>query len=466
MTGTRLRTSNAFALLFGAGLVVRLVLMLTTLVTNDNLVYGGVIDAARAHAPLYRSAAFSYPPLPGYYLEGVGHVLQAANLPTFVRYENALRYAIPDLTSMDFTTPFATFLIKAPALVLDMLCALSVARAVLALGRSRGDAERAALLWWLNPMTLWSGGVAGTWDAIVPIAFIESLLAARGGRWFAAGTIVAFGTFARIVPGYALFVTLPLVLRGIDASTAFSRARVAAIRVARFAAGGALVSAILLAPILIWNELGAMRHALFARFGDFSPTGLTVLSFVHLIPFASALPWLQAHREAVVALYGALSLAAPLAVAAALLVAPPDLRTSLAAAAALLVSLLVFSPFVQGNYVLWLVPLLAAFEHESRWWSRAAWGLGAIAATFAHVVRGTAGILYPACAWYRFCDLPTMAERSFAYHELPGTLGTTVQIERDAVLGQAGGILLIFVAIFSYRHLFMAVGRTRRPHPR
>ncbi len=440
------RVRDAIVATFVVGLLVRLVAIALTDPPSDFLIYGSVIDAARFGAPLYRDSIFSYPPLFGYYLEIVGRLLQALSIPTFARPSELLQYVISGLSATDLTVPAVTILVKLPELAIDAFIAWQIYDLRREFGWSDLTAAGLAALCWINPVLIYNGAVNGAWDDAIPAVALAVLRAARGGAWFRAGTWIALGVLAKLVPIYFTLPLLAWVLRpGRSPRERLSGA-------ALVLAGLAATLAIGLLPVLVWGEVPELRRALFTRFGDFSPEGLTLLSALQLDPFAAVRTWVVAQRSLLIGAYSLAGLAAPLAIAAAVFVRARTLRSLALALTCVAVSPLVFSPFVQANYVIWIAPLFVLlYRRGDRSWPYVSLALGTVAAIFIHVVRGTDGVIFPGCYFYRVCDAQSAAAAAYRYHYQPGHLAWSHQTELNALIGILGGAMLIGAAIVTAR---------------
>jgi hypothetical protein len=429
-----------FAALIVAGALLRILLAVATTNSYDLAFFGSVALDGADHRPLYADTTFSYPPLWGYLFHDVGKLLAFAHITLFAHAAALEPSLIPGLTSADLTTPLASLCLKLPALLTDAGLAAALYYGARHFEASRAAARAAALGWWLNPLSLVTSPVQGSWDAIVPLATFGAIACALCESWFLAGVALAIGISAKLTPLYGIFLTPALAASGAALWSRFALARL------RQGLGGALIAgAIVLAPIARWGEFGAMLHAMFARAGTFSVGGANLFAFVAFDRFHGVATAIGANRV----IFSLCSFAVTLGGSSAigiLLLRDRSRRFSdyCVAAFALFALVCLASPFAQPTYVLWIVPFATyvAAAGDRRWWWIAA-ALSLFGFAFFVTVRAPQALLEPACIFFRACDGAAFGAQSYAYWLAPGGGGTSLQVTLNAVTGECIGIAML-----------------------
>ncbi len=433
-----------------AGAIVRIALALLTSNSYDLWFFGSVAVDAKAHRPLYADTTFSYPPLWGYWFEDAGKLLASLHVPVLVRVPELAPYAIPGLTKFALTTPFASFLLKLPALLVDAALAFTLGRAALRLGCSLAVARTVALAVWLNPLALMTAPTQANWDAVVPLAMLAAIAAALEERWLLAGAVAALGVWSKVTPLFFVFF-VPALAYAPAPRTLRSFAR----RTGMLALGACIASAVILTPVVVHGELHAMLGSILARTGTFEVGGANVLAFAQLNEASALRDWIASQRGA----YGHFVLALVLcgcAYPALILVrrATRDFRDYCAGTAAVLAAICIASPFVQPTYVIWIVPattFLAATTDRRWWWPTAALSLwGGI---FFATVRAPQALVEPACVFFHLCNAAAFGAQSVAYSVAPGFHFNSLQVTIDVVAGEIVGLTMIATYAFAVRSL-------------
>jgi hypothetical protein len=181
--------------------------------------YGVGGDPPERAALRYRGATTTvdYPPLSLEILGLVGQIYRA------------VRPAFPD-------GPALTMAIKAPIVLAD--AALAVWLYLFARRRRPDGALRTLTRWWLGPAVLLNGAALGYLDPLCALPAAGAFLAAASGSWLAAG---ALGAAAALVKAQGLIPLVALACLAVLHRQAGLR----------LLAGGSVVCAVVLAPILI-----------------------------------------------------------------------------------------------------------------------------------------------------------------------------------------------------------------------
>ena len=92
------------------------------------------------------------------------------------------------------------FLIKLPLLVSDTLAALLLYKIVNKLSGNRGLAEKAALLWFLNPYLIWISATWGMWDSMAAMFSLLSLYFLIDRRLTLSAICLVLGAVTKLYP--------------------------------------------------------------------------------------------------------------------------------------------------------------------------------------------------------------------------------------------------------------------------
>lgn len=440
-----------FVALISIGLAVRLILLAYTTASTDLEIYGHVAYDGTIGVPLYQNYMFSYPMLWGYVFRIAGLVCHLFGTRVYSDFPMLAPYSFPGLYTSIYTHPLATVLFKIPSVIADAGTAYVVYSFVRQSGGSSAQSRAASVLWWANPIVIWVGSVQSGWDSFVALTIVGSILLASRRNWLGSGVLVGLGVCAKLVP---LFVAVPLAVYIIKSARSVSGALRDGVLVG---VGFSLAVALSILPILSWHEIGALKFAVFARVGQFLIQGLNLGQFAWITQFTWIFGWEEYHRTAIVAV---LSRAQSVLIMASIIIALFIKRFTDVTACLLAVTLylivFVLSPYIQPNYFLWILPLLAILGvlQDRRYYL---FGLAMSGITFGFivVVRAWQAIVEPACIFLHVCDPVSFARAALSYTALtPGFFSMSHQVDADSVLGEIGGVLFITMLVFCFVKLF------------
>ena len=437
-----IRAQSSLYWIFFIGALLRLALALVTTASTDLALYASVARDGAFGRPLYSEYQFSYPPLFGDIFQCMGKIAALAHIPLVHAFPALTPFNVIGLNVSVLATPWAMLLLKLPTLLLDAGVAWLVLRICARLGLNQRQRAIAVALWWLNPVVFWFSAVQASWDAVIPLAMLGAVLAAFEGMWLALGASLAFGIMAKVVPVYEVTVAAILAVR---------LPSIWLERVTRYVAmsiGGFIIIAISLAPVATSGMIPNLHIALAARVDTFNPAGVTIFETLWLPWFHNVLIALRAHRDLSVRVLLIGQVLGLVPIWARLIVAKSvTMRSAVAGSLLMLFTVLISSPQVQPNYLIWLAPffaIMAATDIEWMWWGLA---ISSIFFAFLVTIRSLNAVLLPACAFFHLCDAYAFSERSFAYSAQPGFLGHSMQFDVDTVIGLAGGIVLIIAYV-------------------
>jgi hypothetical protein len=206
---------------------------------------------------------------------------------------------------------------------------------------------------------------------------------------------------------------------------------------------------VVLAPVIYWGELvELLRDTVLARTGGAAFGGFNVWVALTMYALAGVAAWVAAHGADIARVLLLAEVCAVLAVAADVARRPAiALQRWMLSAALTLAVVLLTAAYAQPGYVVWIIPFcLILWAMGSRGWGILALSLSAFSFFFTLAVRSPAALIVPACWFYKLCDAAAMQRATFAYGYAGGIITPLFQLDRDVVLGVAGGIVIIAIA--------------------
>ncbi len=386
------------------GLLMRFVVAPYTSVSNDVGVWYQTSLAGVHGLTLYQRPGFSYPPLWGYLLEGLGQVFRIIGAgPSSLGTLDA-RYASLSTVSGDFspyvTSPLFNVAFKSLLFAGDLAAGLLVYDLVLRLTSSVHRARLAFAVWFLNPIVIFESAEHGAFDVLVGFLVLAAVSLLIQRRFFLAGAALSMGILTKGTPALLLpmlFVAL-LTMDGVGPLAA--RIRPAAERVARFGSGGLSAALVLLVPeALLGSPAALVRSVLIRSQVGISVGGLNIFSIRYWRPWEGVLSWGYYHSDTVVRLSLGLEIGVVLASVIWYFSArQKGERLALLGGTVLTFSgLLLVAPITNPGYVLWLMPALVVLAVVR---SRGFWAIGMLSA---------GAIIYEVCILGPLAHLAPMA---------------------------------------------------------
>ncbi len=383
------------------GVAARLALMPFTSWVKDDAVWWQAAVGGLQHLGLYQRAGFSYPPLWGDLLQGLGWVLQhlglaPSNLGTAdLRLEPA---TTADQFSTIVTTPVFNVCFKTILLVFDLATGLLLYEVC---RQSTGSEDRSRLafcLWFLNPFVLFSTGVFGAFDVLVAFGVLASLLLLLSGRYAWSGVALGMAIMVKGSPIFLLpFFALLVADRGGDVpgrAGASARQRRGAL-VALFAGTTGTVVVVLL-PLVATHQLAAALDSVFARTSGAQAGGFSVFGLLEVRGLGGVFDAVNAWTGLGTTI---LVLQVVLAVALGVLGVRRARRNLASAAfgtvALVLMAVVVLGPLAAPQYALWFLPELVAMVAI---WRRGLWSLVIFSVAplvFLVILYGPAAMVFP-----------------------------------------------------------------------
>lgn len=385
----------AVPLLLGIGF--RLLLIPLTSWSKDDSIWWLASANGMQHLGLYQRIGYSYPPLWGDLLQGLGWIFQHVGLQV-----NALGSSHLSLAALSggnefstiVTSPLFNWCFKSLLLVFDLGTGLLLYEIVRRSTFSERKARWAFCFWFLNPFVIFETGVFGAFDVLVAFTVLATIALFLSERYVWAGAtlgiaIMAKGSPAFLVPFFA-FVAFD---RGGDTVTARLRS------VVPFLSGLAAALAAFAIPLWGTGQLHNAFNALFVRTGNGRAGGYSIFGLLDFRGFQglgnSINNWSGFGRLI-------LSLQAISAILLGLLGARRARRDTTFAAvstvALVLVTVVMLGPIANTQYALWFLPELLIL---SVLWRRGTWGVIAFslaALAFVLTLYGPAALIFPLVA--------------------------------------------------------------------
>ena len=110
----------------------------------------------------------------------------------------------PELNATIVPDFLFNFLIKLPLLFSDILAALLLFKIVKTLSGNKGLAEKAALLWFLNPYLMWISAVWGMWDSMAAMFSLLSLYFLINKKITLSAVSLVLGVASKLYPAMFL----------------------------------------------------------------------------------------------------------------------------------------------------------------------------------------------------------------------------------------------------------------------
>ncbi len=261
------------------GLAVRLILIPFTSSPFDVAAgWAAVIEEIYAGNSLYDAEMYKYTPVWGYVLSVLAYVADLIGMDSFgemfttIYPGKELTYGYGFITNPAFNT-----LVKAPALIFDILAAFAFYRLAMDITNDRRKAEISFALWFLCPVVIMSSAILCMFDSIVVFFAVEALILLRRKEMLLAGIFIALSILTKAF--FAILLPLVIVYLLSDPDLGLN-ARLK--NLAKSAAGAVAVFLLVYAAPLLCGEFSDSMWFLTSRSEGYSSSGvinLTSLGF-------------------------------------------------------------------------------------------------------------------------------------------------------------------------------------------
>lgn len=270
--------SRTVLIALAVGLIVRLVLIPFTSSPFDvSAGWVAVIEEIYAGDTLYDGELYKYPPVWGYILATVSAVADMLGMSSFgdpftnIYLDRELTFGYCFITNPEFN-----ILVKAPALIFDVLAAFAAYDLVLDVSKDRRKAEIGFVMWFLCPIVIMSSAVLCMFDSIMIFFMIETILLFRRRAYALAGITLALSILTKAFSALLLPLMVAYILSDRDSAPA-TRIKNLSLALAGFLA----VTLVMYLPLLLNGEFADSLWFLSSRSGSYSDSGFNpaVLSF-------------------------------------------------------------------------------------------------------------------------------------------------------------------------------------------
>ncbi len=163
---------------------------------------------------MYDRAVFSYPPLFPVVLYPFVWLLSAFVDPSSF---GAVQYSMVDIAQKTqmmvpfVTSPAFNLALKTPLILADLLMGLVLYNFVRE-NKNEVWAKRIFLLWFLNPLVIWTSSIQGQFDVIPALLTVLALIAFYKRHFILTGLFIGVGIFFKLYPSYlAIFYLLATI---------------------------------------------------------------------------------------------------------------------------------------------------------------------------------------------------------------------------------------------------------------
>lgn len=376
------------------GMMVRLLLAPFTSYPYDAYPFYGAVVGTLAGTGPYGNVLFTYPPLfsilsyPLFW--GVAQFTDPSSfgvfVPSMIEVSRATGMMVPFITS-----PIFNIVLKLPIIIGDVLVGLTLYQAVLA-RKDAVSAERAFLIWFLNPLVIFVSSVHGQFDVLAAYFALIGVICFMDDRYLLSGTFLGLGVLLKLFPAY-LVISFGVILLVSLYNALKAGRRLEAFRpIISFVAGGA-ISLLAILPFLLSSN-SFLDYVL--RRGTYSSVGGMNAWF--LAPFLGALAGDGGGSDGGFP-FGLLLLVLgfSLTVLATLLViwkAPVKDRAPYSAILVIL-TVLVTQSVTNPQHLIWLFPLLVLFSSAGGRMTRKMYALSVLGLLYLLSLQSGLVFIYP-----------------------------------------------------------------------
>ncbi len=418
------RPSRAPWGILGIGLLLRLVLAPYTAWNNDVAVWFHTSLSGYYGLHLYERPGFSYPPVWGYMLQIIGSAVRSLGLgsnffgvynPVFSSANSATFDFTEVVTSPEFNVVFKSILIG-----FDVATAFLVYRLV---KQVTGDEHKAKLGFaacFLNPFLIYETAVQGALDTIVGFSVLATVVLLMDGRYFWAGSAWSLGILTKLSPVVLAPLLLVIIVGGFRSS---NKSRIA--QLGFFMLGGAVATAFLLGPEVLFGSIQSMLHNVFARTQE-SVTigGMSITGIRYLRPFSGLLDWGFQNSALLIRASSAAQVVSVMAWAiwTAVMARKDPVFATLAGTVGTLASIMLLSPISNPQYVLWWMPCLAALAVIVGKWYVHLGVLTVAPLVFTVAILGPTAVLGPLATYTHLMPATDLNAQVISWYLAPGKL--------------------------------------------
>jgi hypothetical protein len=414
------------------GMMVRLLLAPYTSYPYDTYPFYGAVVGTLAGTGPYGNVLFTYPPLfsviyyPLFWV--VSHFIDPSSfgmfMPSLIEVSRTTGMMVPFITS-----PLFNLLLKAPIIIGDVLVGLTLYRVVES-RKGKVAAERAFMIWFLNPLVIFVSSVHGQFDVLAAYFALIGVLSFMDRKFLLSGAFLGLGVLLKLFPAYLVISFGLILLVALIRSSREGRSVDALRHLVSFVAGGA-VSLITILPFLLSSS--SFLDYVFRR-GTYSSIGGMNAWFA--MPFLGAMGG-EGGGSGQTMPIGLILLITGVAITVlvTLLVIwkVPGEDRPLYTALAVLTAILVTQSVTNPQHLIWLIPFIVVFSSIEERMTRKLYALTVIGLLYLLCLQSGFVFLYPLANYAGWPSVESLSNGIETFF-----IGT--ELERALVLSVLGGL--------------------------
>ncbi len=389
---------------------------------------------------VYGHAMFSYPPLFPAVLYPFVYVLSIFMDPSQFGLVQHSMVGVSQMTGIlvpFITHPAFNLVVKTPLILADLALGVVLYRFVKDV-RDETWARRVLILWFLNPLVIWTSSVVGQFDVLPAMMTVIALISFYRKEFFVAGLALGLGAFFKVYPVYLVILYLILIV-WLSSVRKFPFLTKATFRDAGRMIAGGILSLVIVLPFFLSSE--AVFDFIFRRAGYSSYGGLNMWFLVPLVPQdAGLLP------DILPTILGLSPFIFLIAIALTVFIAY-RLRNSLTGKNGDILSLLVLGnvfvvtailvtqPVTNPQHLLWLFPFLLLIGSKDGRWERKLYVLTVLGILYFVGLQSFHAFLYPTAVYTNAISVGDLNSAIQSYFTASGLLTRKVWVISSAMLG-------------------------------
>jgi len=441
------------------GLAIRLLVAPFTSWTYDVYPYYSAMADSLSGLGIYGHVMYSYPPLFMVITYPFVLLLSLFQDPSsFVMFQPSM-VSVAQSTNMlvpYVTSPSFNLAIKTPLIIGDLLAGLFIYLIV----RDQANevwAQRAFILWFLNPLVILTGSMMGQFDVLAALTTIIAIYFALKERYLFVGLALGVGTLLKIYPVFLFFFYLVVIILLNRERTMPWISRQGRRKIMELLVGGGICLLTVL-PFFItsggFTEV-ILRRTDYQQFGGFSMWSIWNLFSPNTSP-DTAFPWLHLTTLIYVAILVASVLWAFWAVKDK---DGTGFKKRLIKANMLLMgTILVLQPLSNPQHLLWLLPFLLIFLPWERRMELRFMALSVIGVLFLLSLQSFYALLYPAASFTGWFDISTLNANIFTYYN-SNSLLNHVDVLSTVIFS---GMIILFTVFLPSRYDLLTYIRRKK----
>jgi len=440
------RSFRSILLIIVVGLLVRFLIAPWTSCPYDVYPFYRSATDMLAGAGVYGHATFSYPPLFAVVLYPFVLLLSLFMDPTQF---GSLQYSMVDVAQATgmltpvITHPSFNLALKTPLILADLALGLLLYRFVLGV-KDEKWARWVFILWFLNPLVIWTSSVEGKIDVFPVLMTLITLIAFHRKHYVVAGLALGLGVFFKLYPIYLIILYLALAL-WLGSNKKFPHLTRMGLRRLSMLVVGGLASVLVALPFFLSSDL--MFDFIFRRTGFTSYGGLNLWFFLPVLPSDGVLPNIFPSIMGFPTFIFLLTLFLVLAVSGLTIrrsSAEVDSLSVLSIGNILVVSaVILLQPVTNPQHLLWVFPFLLLSSFGEKRWERKIYLLTVVGLLYSIWLQSAQAFLYPAAVYADLIPIADLNSAIQTYFTTTGALSRQTLYVASAMLGGIAGLTLL-----------------------